>query len=448
MIEIRYKKILFYQAVFLIVLAAVTYSLFSNERDPLKFLLVWTTAIILNLLYVLRYTLPTRSLINKIRSEGLREDLSWAEIEETITKRDAAFNHQKKEFELENLKYKRLLDSLQDPVCIFNKNLSVIYANHAFSNLFHFSDTALPFPLIEITRNLDFQDFLKNSLGTDQTSKRSYFTFNQLQDPHKIYFDIKVFPVENISNYLCLLHDVTERKMADQMREDFVSNFSHEVRTPLTVLNGQMQNLKLQLMNDPQFENQFASIFGKIENNSRRLINLFNDLLKLSSVESKKEIAKEEIDIEEMIIFLTQDLLINYPQKKISLDISLEQKIFNVDYGLFEQVLMNLIDNSLKYIKDEGLITIRSFHQDSWDHLVITDNGIGIPDEQIHRIFERFFRVDASRSNETEGTGLGLSIVKHIMQKHDGKIKAQSGPKGGSTFTLSFPSSLNSQALK
>ncbi|MGZ3809990.1 MAG: histidine kinase dimerization/phospho-acceptor domain-containing protein, partial [Bacteriovorax sp.] len=394
MIEIRYRKVLFFQGIFLVFLAFFSFIFAKNSSGPLAFLVLWALGILLNLFFIKRYALPSKTILQQIGQDPLDKDLSWEEIEETIARKNVALSKQKEEFEQENLKYKLLLDSLQDPVCILNKELIIIYANQAFTNLFHFKDKKLPVPLIEVSRNLDFQEFLEKAVKIESTSKRNYFSFGQLQESHKTYFDLKVFPVGNINNYLCLLHDVTERKMADHMREDFVANFSHEVRTPLTILNGQMQNLKMQLQNEPNYETRFAAFFVKIENNSRRLINLFNDLLRLSSVESKKDIHKEEIDIEEIISFLTQDLLINYPDKKIKYDIQLDQKIFFVDYNLFEQVLINLIDNSLKYIEREGLITIRSFHENNFDHLVIADNGVGIPQDQLHRIFERFFRVD------------------------------------------------------
>ena len=439
MIEIRYQKVLLVQGLFLVTIGIISFLLFKYNSDTFNYFIIWLGAIVLNLLFIKRYALPSRSLLNKIHATAIKEDLSWTEIEESIAKKDVDFALQKEEFQLENLKYKRLLDSLQDPVCILNKELLIIYANEAFTTLFSFTDKKLPVPLIEISRNLDFQEFLENAIEEELTTRRSYFTFNQLQDPHKTYFDLKVFPVDNINNYLCLLHDVTERKMADQVREDFVSNFSHEVRTPLTILNGQMQNLKAQLITEDNFESRFGQCFVKIENNSRRLINLFNDLLRLTSVETKKEINKELIDIEEMLTFLTQDLLINYPDKKIEFQINLDQKNFLVDYNLFEQVLINLIDNSLKYIENSGKIEIHSFHEDGWDFLIIKDSGIGIPEDQVHRIFERFFRVDSSRSSEIEGTGLGLSIVKHIIQKHEGKIRAQSKPNEGTSFILSFP---------
>jgi two-component system phosphate regulon sensor histidine kinase PhoR len=438
--SIRNKGILLLQALFLLMLSLSSFILFKNNSHGLWHFILWLLAIIVNLSFLKTYALPSQGLLKKIRNANLHKDLSWIEIEEIIIKKDIALNKQKVEFELENLKYKRLLDLLQDPVCILTKDLVVVYANEAFIALFNFPEKTTPIPLIEITRNLDFQNFLKEAVAIKLTSRKSYFSFNQLQDHHKTYFDLKVFPIDELNNYLCLIHDVSERKMADQVREDFVSNFSHEVRTPLTILHGQMQNLKAQLEQGEDYQSNFGSIFVKVENNSRRLINLFNDLLRLTSVETKKEIIKEEINIEEMLTFITKDLLVNYVDKKIQFTFDLSSNLFNVDYSLFEQVLLNLIDNSLKYSKEIGTIKIKTYHEDQWDHLVIQDNGIGIPEDQLHRIFERFFRVDAGRSSSIEGTGLGLSIVKHIIQKHDGKIKVQSCPNEGTTFQLSFPS--------
>lgn len=438
MIEIRYKRILFVQAIFLIALAFLSYLAFKNDYGTLKIINLWMLAILLNLVFIRHYALPSDSLLKNIGEANAKEDLSWEEIEETIAKKDSAFLRQKEEFELENLKYKLLLDSLEDPVCILNRKLMIIYANQAFTHLFDLFDKKLPLPLIEVTRNLDFQQFIEESLEVNATSRKPYFSFNQLQDAHKTFFDLKVFPVDNSNNYLCLLHDVTERKMADQIREDFVANFSHEVRTPLTILNGQMQNLKMELQKDQLLE-KYSTPIQKIENNSRRLINLFNDLLRLSSVETKKEIKKEVVNIEEMLDFLTQDLLLNYPGKKVTFNFDLKQKELLVDYQLFEQVMINLIDNAIKYSGTTGAISITSVKDLDWVHLSISDNGPGIPEEQLHRIFERFYRGDSSRSKDIEGTGLGLSIVKHIVQKHEGRIRVSSRHDAGTTFTLSFP---------
>jgi two-component system phosphate regulon sensor histidine kinase PhoR len=235
------------------------------------------------------------------------------------------------------------------------------------------------------------------------------------------------------------MHDVTERKLADQMREDFVSNFSHEVRTPLTILNGQMQSLKMDMEKNGQFKTEYKSIFEKIDKNSKRLSNLFNDLLRLTSVEKKKDILKEDVNIEQMIEGLFEELSLNYPHKSIKHSTDLRTKIFLADYNLFEQVMINLIDNAYKYVGALGNIKVSTRTEGAYDILEVSDDGMGIPLDQQHRIFERFFRVDSSRSSEVEGTGLGLSIVKHIIQKHDGKIKVSSTTGRGTSFTVSLP---------
>ncbi|MGC4073792.1 MAG: ATP-binding protein [Nibricoccus sp.] len=117
----------------------------------------------------------------------------------------------------------------------------------------------------------------------------------------------------------------------------------------------------------------------------------------------------------------------------------MRETYFHVDHNLFEQVMINLIDNAYKYSGMNGNVALSTSIEDSFTVLEISDDGIGIPEDQLHRIFERFFRVDAARSSEIEGTGLGLSIVKHIIQKHEGKIKVVSKPQKGTTFRLFFP---------
>jgi signal transduction histidine kinase len=187
-----------------------------------------------------------------------------------------------------------------------------------------------------VTRNLYFQDFVTKSIQTNEAQKLNEFSFNPIQDSLKNYFEIKVFPLKNILNYLCIMHDVTERKQADLMREDFVSNFSHEVRTPLTILSGQMHSLKSTLEKSASFSSEYKPIFEKIDKNSKRLLNLFSDLLRLTSVEKKKDLIKEEVEIEPMIDGLFEELSQNYPLKTIKYSFDFRAKVFLVDYNLFE----------------------------------------------------------------------------------------------------------------
>lgn len=447
MIEIRYTKILFFQALFLFLLGTFVYNFFKrsfgihdvSSQIWTAYLLIWFVFIFLNLLFIKFFALPTKALLKKLDSTTPPDDLSWSVIEDSLIKRDVHQQILQSEYEIENLKYKILLDALHDPVCIFGKDQIILYSNQAFHQLFSLSEASSKSTLLEVTRNLYFQDFVKVSIETNEVQRINEFSFSPAQDPLKKYFDIKIFPLKNISNYLCIMHDMTERKQADQMREDFVANFSHEVRTPLTIINGQIQTMKQIFEKNSEFEGQLRPLFDKVDNNSRRLINLFNDLLRLTSVEKKKDIFKEEIHIEPIIEGIVDELSHNYAQKSIKFHFSMKVTHFFVDYNLFEQVMINLIDNAYKYVGALGTVEINTYIQGQYNILEITDNGIGIPVEQQHRIFERFFRVDSSRSSEVAGTGLGLSIVKHIMQKHEGKIKVTSEPKKGTTFTLSFP---------
>ena len=453
MIEISYKKILILQSLFLFFLGIFVYIYFTKsfgiQNVGLSFwsfyLLIWSLFIAFNLLFLKYFALPTKGLLKKLESTASSLDLNWSEIEESLSKRDVHHQMIQSEYEVENLKYKILLDSLHDPVCIFGKNQIILYSNHTFDQLFNIPSHSQKNSLLEVTRNHEFQDFVKKSISTNEVQKLDDFSFNPIQDSFKKYFEIKVFPLKMIQNYLCVMHDVTERKLTDQMREDFVANFSHEVRTPLTILNGQTQILKTMLENNIDFETKILPIFEKIDNNSRRLLNLFNDLLRLTSVEKTKNLLKEEIHIEPIIEGLVEEIKVNYPQKSIKFTYDFRAPILYVDYNLFEQVMINLIDNSFKYVGALGNVSIKTYVLDENSVLEIRDNGMGIPEDQLHRIFERFFRVDASRSSEVAGTGLGLSIVKHIIHKHDGKIKVNSKFSQGATFTFSIP---NKKSLK
>lgn len=410
--------------------------------------LYWVGFIFLNILFLKIFALPSKKIMKTVSPESSPEDVSWSMIEEKLLKKDLERQSLQENWEQENLKYKTLLDSLLDPIFIYDQDLSVSYANQAFLTYFHLPVEKIPSPMIEISRNLDFQEILKASQKTEHPVKISSFTFSQLQDPHKIFFELKMFPMKNTRGHLCLMHDITQMRMADLMREDFVANFSHEVRTPLTILNGQLQNLKQSIATGKSFdEAKIKTIFERIDNNSRRLINLFNDLLRLTSVEKKIELIKEEVDILPLVETICEELSVNYPDKKITFEFDFKVNNFFVDYNLFEQVLINLTDNAFKYIPAQGVVRFQTFYDEknSSTILEISDNGIGIPEDQVHRIFERFFRVDASRSSEIQGTGLGLAIVKHIIQKHEGKIKASSNQGSGTTFTISLPLKTNSQ---
>ena len=260
------------------------------------------------------------------------------------------------------------------------------------------------------------------------------------------FFDVEVNPLFDqkgvVFGAVGILHDVTERKMAEQMREDFVANISHEVRTPLTAVKGFVQLLKNM---SPEQSGEITSLVGKIEINADHLTALFNDILHLSVIESKKVIEKETIALKDFTNNIIANVKQGHPAKKLKISTSFAIEKVWANPTLLEQVLSNLIDNAYKYTAKQGEVFItwkqisKGAAQNKFDVLIIEDSGIGIPKEHQPRIFERFYRVDPGRSREMGGTGLGLAIVKHIVQNHLGQITVKSKMGKGSIFTVEIP---------
>jgi two-component system phosphate regulon sensor histidine kinase PhoR len=333
---------------------------------------------------------------------------------------------------------KQIFNSLQDAIFIFSHDLQVIDCNLSFANFFNTNELSFPVSFIEINRNLDFQNFLKTSISQKGVSLLSDFSFAPTLTPLMRYFDISCLPLENSELYICILHEITERKKTEQIKEDFISNFSHEIKTPLTVLHGHIQALRHDTQEFNEINSKIGVTIQKMEYNSTRMINLFNDLLLLSSVEKKLEIYKEVVEVEDNITFLAQDLLIKYPEKNIIFNFNIQQKTFYVDISLFEQVFINLIDNSLKYGANKNNISISTYAENNFDILEVEDSGPGIPENQLHRIFERFYRGELAHTSKSQGTGLGLAIVKHIIQKHEAKIQVSNVLNSGTKFVIYF----------
>ena len=173
--------------------------------------------------------------------------------------------------------------------------------------------------------------------------------------------------------------------------------------------------------------------------NTERMISLFNDLLNLSVIESRNYLRSEEFSLLDIVDGVEGNIIASYPDKKVKFNNKLELEYLRGDFRLIEQVILNLSDNACKYAGEEVTISISSFEKDQKAYVTIQDNGPGIAKEHLSRIFERFYRVDASRES-LRGTGLGLAIVKQIVSKHKGRIWAESeGLGNGTKFVIELP---------
>ena len=254
-------------------------------------------------------------------------------------------------------------------------------------------------------------------------------------------FEIQVSPISGGEDFLGavgVFHDVTRLKELERTRAEFVGNVSHELKTPLTSILGYVETLKEGAVEDEENRMKFLST---IEEHAKNLSELVEDLLLLSSVESAKNSLRiQSFDFEKMVEKVLGYLDRRLREKKITIEkeITPQPFLLKADSALFERVISNLLDNAVKYSSPGGKISIHAFKKPGEARIEVADNGIGISETDLPRIFERFYRADKSRSRESGGAGLGLSIAKHIVERHGGRIEAESVPQKGSKFSISL----------
>ncbi|MFG6148298.1 two-component system histidine kinase PnpS [Halobacillus sp. B23F22_1] len=230
-----------------------------------------------------------------------------------------------------------------------------------------------------------------------------------------------------------VFHDITDMKKLEQTRKDFVANVSHELKTPITSIRGFSETLLDGAMKDEQMLNQFLEIILK---ESERLQSLIQDLLELSKVEREDfHLTIEQINMQNFLHDLVPIIEQQAAQKNISLHADISgSTIVEGDSSRLKQVFINLMSNAINYTGENGKVSLDFQEYDDYVVISIEDNGVGIPEEEIPRIFERFYRVDKARSRNSGGTGLGLAIVKHIVEAHDGSIQVESEVGKGTRF--------------
>lgn len=241
-----------------------------------------------------------------------------------------------------------------------------------------------------------------------------------------------ITPLASRKAKVVLLHDITESKQIERVKKDLVVNVSHELRTPLTAIKGFTETLLDEA--DPKS----MEYLGIIKRHTDRLIAMVNDLLTLSELEEKPQLVIEDVNLQELIpnVLAIYDPRIRAKGLDLTADIS--PITIKGDPFKLEQLLTNLIDNALKYT-EKGRISVGTDVKENNAIITVKDTGIGIPKEDLGRVFERFYVVDKSRSRSMGGTGLGLSIAKHIATLHTGSIEVASTPYTGSTFTVILP---------
>ncbi len=360
------------------------------------------------------------------------------ELAVTLNKMAQDIEDKINQIKTQNQNLAAIFNSMIEGVMVVDKAARIISINPAVEKIFGVSakDTEGA-QFLEAIRNTDISEVINNVLKKGEPLSGE---ISPLLPMRKI-FQFNATPIfynKAVNGCLIVIHDITDIRKLETVRSDFVANVSHELKTPLTSIKGFVETLLEGALDDKENNHAFLKI---IQEHTQRLDNLTNDLLSLSGLESKEiTLEKKEFNLrrqaEEVILGFGSQLRKKNITVKNDLPLNLSIK---ADKNRMAQVLTNLMDNAIKFNKDKGLISIYTKEGDGGIMVVVEDSGIGIPQKDIPRIFERFYRVDKARSRELGGTGLGLSIVRHIIELHKGNVGVESNEGFGSKFWFTLP---------
>ena len=340
--------------------------------------------------------------------------------------------------------YEAVLSSMIEGVMAVDSDENVLNVNQAAIRMLNINMDHLKQQTIqEIIRNSKMQTHISDTLKNGKTNVDDIVIAQRDTD---VVFDFRSMPLydadEQQMGALVVINDVTHMRLLENMRRDFVANVSHELKTPLTAIKGFVETMIHNSMeNDPEEASRFLSIIMK---HVDRLNTIIEDLLSLARIEKLTEdesgIIEQPNDIKSVAESAVQAVQVMAEKKKIKIDIAVKKSLEAIfDSVLMEQALVNLLENAIKYSTEESNVRVDYGVQKDEVFIAVIDNGPGIHQKHLPRLFERFYRADKARSRELGGTGLGLAIVKHISQLHSGRVTVDSTIEKGSTFTIYFP---------
>ena len=348
----------------------------------------------------------------------------------------------------ERAKLDLVLSSMFEGVIVTNEEEDIILMNPSLRKLFLVDSDPIGKRPLEVIRNTAVQDMVDRILKGKQRLATEEIVINLPEEKILKVNGVPIIRQDRLEGTILVFHDITELRHLEKIRQDFVANVSHELRTPISSIKGYAETLLEGALDDKDNAREFIGI---ILQDSNRLASLINDLLDLSRIESGK--MKMAFLPQDAALLIKRAVAIMDNQAKVKsialkLDLTFAPSAeggsayggkIKADEARFSQVMINLLDNAIKYTQEGGSVTVSSKAVNDALQIDISDTGIGMEEKDIPRIYERFYRVDKARSRELGGTGLGLSIVKHIVQAHGGQVWVVSELGKGSTFSFTIP---------
>ncbi|EKS4551230.1 PAS domain-containing protein [Listeria monocytogenes] len=332
-----------------------------------------------------------------------------------------------------------IVQNLVSGVMLINVDKQVIMTNRTMYQILGETEiTGKPF--YEVIKSFALSQLIEATFETKTIQQKEII----LYFPREMILDASVSPIlgENgeITGIILLLHDITQIRHLENVRSEFVTNVSHELKTPVTALKGFAETLLDGAMYDEVLLKKFLTI---IKEESDRLHRLIMDILALSRIEQNPVAENVElVDVDEVIEQSARTIFEMATEKNIRVTIPEKTSasvMIETNRDKLQQIVINLLSNAINYTPVDGKVEVKLIEQEAEVIIEVTDNGIGIPAKDIDRVFERFYRVDKARSRHSGGTGLGLSIVKHLVENCGGRIEVESQEEVGSTFRVTLP---------
>lgn len=313
--------------------------------------------------------------------------------------------------------------------------------NREFRRAFDIDENASGGTLLELLRLASVDHLVMEAIRSRQPQRESIRLSRGPSEGREM--EVSAVPLGENSTQMegavVLFRDTTNMRQVEEMRREFVANVSHELRTPLSIFRGYLETL----LDDPhQPPGELLRILEIMERHSDRLNALVEDVLSLARLESPgAELDLSEVDLAELLHSIMRDWEKRFAAKQLKSHLNFPGNLplLQADENRLQEVIYNLLDNAVKYSRPGGTVFLRAEIEGDRVRISVVDQGVGIPEADLPRIFERFYRADKARSRELGGTGLGLSIVKHVVQRHGGTVEAQSTPGKGTTISVLLP---------
>jgi two-component system phosphate regulon sensor histidine kinase PhoR len=440
----------------LICLALVAAILFAVQwTSPETLPKIWPVLAIFLLAAAIVFFLFSRSVLSRVHRlkqfteraaagdfaplERDREHDELADLADALNRTVAGLGQNIRTLTDERNRSSAILGSMVEGVAVVTADERILFCNWAFEQILELPDgSSQGRTLVEALRQADLVALVRQALsGVEELTGEV-----EVGTVRRRNFSVTAAPVRaaGANGAVMVLHDITELRRLERVRRDFVANVSHEFKTPLTAIQGFAETLLSGALDDKANRKRFVEI---IREHARRLARLTDDLLKLSRIEAGRlELEIRPVRVEALVGGCVETTRLNAQARGLEIHVDLQKDAPAVrgDGAQLGEVLQNLLDNAVQYTPAGGKIEVKARSNGQGVTFTVTDTGIGIPESDLERIFERFYRVDAARSREAGGTGLGLAIARHIVEAHGGRIWVESAIGQGSRFHFSIPS--------